>query len=91
MRACSKTFELEKGVVPGEVRTHSVVVHGYRGAPAEDCDYLLSRLCDWLNSEDFRNDDSAWAYCLAVLRAVIADLDPSGSIRSEMETDAPAD
>lgn len=35
-------------VVPGEARTHSVVVNGYRGAPAEDCDYLLEHLCTWL-------------------------------------------
>ncbi|MFA4965421.1 MAG: Fic family protein [Thermoleophilia bacterium] len=67
-------LELEDGVVPGEVRSHSVAVHGYRGAPAEDCDHLLSRLCDWLNSRDFRHDDPEWAFCLAVLRAVIAHL-----------------
>jgi Fic family protein len=39
---------LADDVVPGEVRIHSVVVNGYRGAPAEDCDYLLDRLCTWL-------------------------------------------
>jgi cell filamentation protein, protein adenylyltransferase len=39
---------LADDVVPGETRTHSVVVNGYRGAPAEDCDYLLERLCTWL-------------------------------------------
>lgn len=69
-----KDLELEEGVIPGEVRTHSVVVHGYRGAPAEDCDYLLDKLCDWLNSDDFRSDNPEWAFCLAVLRAVIAHL-----------------
>lgn len=37
-------------VVPGEIRKHSVGVGTYRGAPAEDCEYLLNRLCEWLNS-----------------------------------------
>ena len=38
----------------GEFRTRSVVVGNvYRGAPAEDLDYLVSQLCGWLDSEDF--------------------------------------
>jgi Fic family protein len=41
-------LELPDDVVPGQTRAHSVVVNGYRGAPAEDCDYLLERLCGWL-------------------------------------------
>ena len=41
----------KEGVVPGEFRTHDVVVGRYRGAPSEDCDYLVRRLCDWLNGE----------------------------------------
>jgi Fic family protein len=67
-------LELEDGVVPGEVRTHGAGVPGYRGAPPEDCEYLLSRLCDWLESEDFRHEDDAWAFCLVCVRAVIAHL-----------------
>src|SRR6266446_6089490 len=44
----------EEGVTPGEVRTGPVVVGArYRGAPAEDCEYLLERLCEWLDSSDF--------------------------------------
>jgi Fic family protein len=43
-----RDLELPDDVVPGRTRTHSVVVNGYRGAPAEDCDYLLERLCGWL-------------------------------------------
>jgi Fic family protein len=39
---------LADGVAPGETRTHPVVVNGYRGAPAEDCGYLLERLATWL-------------------------------------------
>lgn len=37
----------------GEIRTRSVVVgNAYRGAPAIDCEYLLVRLCDWMNSSE---------------------------------------
>lgn len=39
----------EEGILPGEIRRHSVGVPGYRGAPGEDCEYLLQRLCQWLN------------------------------------------
>lgn len=45
---------LNKDVVPGELRRHSVVVGTvYRGAPAEDCHYLVTRLCAWLAGEEF--------------------------------------
>ena len=45
---------LNEDVVPGELRRHSVVVGTvYRGAPAEDCHYLVERLCTWLAGEDF--------------------------------------
>lgn len=67
-------LELDDGVVPGEVRTHGAGVPGYRGAPPEDCEHLLDRLCDWLESEDFRHEDDAWAFCLVCVRAVIAHL-----------------
>lgn len=46
-------LELEEGVVAGEIRTTSVGVLGYRGAPAEDCEFLLEKLCSWLNGQDF--------------------------------------
>jgi Fic family protein len=38
-------------ITPGKIREHSVLVSRYRGAPAEDCEYLLSRLCTWLNGD----------------------------------------
>ena len=45
---------LKEEVLPGELRQHSVVVGTiYRGAPAEDCRYLLGRMCEWLAGEDF--------------------------------------
>ena len=42
-------LELEQGVEPGRIRTYSVGVARHRGAPAQDCEYLLDRLCQWLN------------------------------------------
>jgi Fic family protein len=41
-------------VQPGTIRTHSVGVMGYRGAPAEDCQYLLQQLANWLNDPSFQ-------------------------------------
>ena len=47
-------LELEEGIFPGQFRTYSVVVGNvYRGAPAEDCEYLLDKTCDWLNGPEF--------------------------------------
>lgn len=45
----------EPEVVPGQIRSYSVVVGNvYRAVPAEDCQFLLARLCDWLSSDDFK-------------------------------------
>lgn len=65
-------------VVPGELRKHSVLVGNvYRGAPAEDCPYLLERLCEWLNGPDFKPPDKSaegMETVYAILRAVVAHL-----------------
>ncbi|HVM72862.1 MAG TPA: Fic family protein [Anaerolineales bacterium] len=42
---------VEKDVVPGEIRKHSVGVGSYRGAPPEDCEYLLEKYVEWLNQD----------------------------------------
>ena len=42
---------LAENVVPGETRKTPVVVGSYRGAPADDCEYLLDRLCSFLNAK----------------------------------------
>jgi len=60
-------------VTPGELRTVSVGVPGYRGAPAEDCEYLLERLCDWLNGSDF-DGPSEMRTVYAIIKAVLAHL-----------------
>jgi Fic family protein len=53
-RMVLEKLALKEGVTPGKIRTYSVGVAGYRGAPAEDCLFLLQRLCEWLNSATFR-------------------------------------
>lgn len=69
-------LEVEEGVVPGEIRKHSVVVGAYRAAPAEDAEHLLGRLCDWLNSDEFDAPEGApqLAAPLAIIKAVVAHL-----------------
>jgi Fic family protein len=63
-----------EGVVPGVIRTESVVVGNYRAAPAEDCAYLLERLADWLNGPIFMNEDPEIQFALSLARAVYAHL-----------------
>lgn len=64
-------LELEETVVPGEVRTHSVGVGRYRGAPWEDCPRLLELLCEWLNGPQFRPPEGM-KIRYAILKAILA-------------------
>jgi len=45
-----RNLKLDPEVLPGQIRKHSVGVGNYLGAPAEDCEYLLDRLCEWMNT-----------------------------------------
>lgn len=67
-------LELGEDVVPGQIRTHSVVVGRYGAAPAEECEYLLTRLAEWLESSDFDPPAEDWALPWAILKAVMAHL-----------------
>jgi Fic family protein len=60
-------------VQPGHIRTHSVGVMHYRGAPAEDCAYLLARLVDWLSDESFQADAET-GVIKPILAAILAHL-----------------
>ena len=66
--------DYEPPVVAGKVRYHSVVAASYRGAPAEDCHYLLERLSEWLDGDTFRSEDRAEQFALTVLSAIYAHL-----------------
>ncbi len=62
-------------VIPGQVRHHDVGIDGarYRGAPAENCEYLLNRLCDWLNA-GFDSPVPEMAIPMGILKAIVAHL-----------------
>lgn len=66
---------LEQEAVPGEIRQHNVVVGRYRAAPAQDCRYLLERMCDWLNGPDFAGDiDDSLGFVKVAAKALAAHL-----------------
>jgi Fic family protein len=62
---------LEDWVVPGEVASKQVGVPGYRGVPPDDAEFLLDRLCEWLNSGTFVSDDAP-PVVLGLIRAILA-------------------
>jgi len=64
-------LKVEDGVVPGEIRRHSVTVGRYLGAPAEDCRYLLERLCAWREGADFKPQPGL-ELAHAILKAIVA-------------------
>ena len=47
-RQVLERLPLRDEVSLGAIRTYAVGVAAYRGAPAEDCEFLLARLCEWL-------------------------------------------
>jgi len=69
-RLVLKNLPLAEGVVPGELRTYSVGVAGYRGVPPEDCEYLLERYVAWLNNEFIFPQDERVIY--GILKAIMA-------------------
>lgn len=66
-------LRLDEEVMPGEIRGHAVGVGRYQAPPAQDCEYLLDRLCEWLNSEAF-NPQPEMVIVYAILKAVLAHL-----------------
>ena len=68
-----RNLPVEEGVVPGRIRSHNVTVARYRGAPAEECQALLGKLCEWLNGEEF-SPNAGSPIVLGLVRAVLAHL-----------------
>ncbi|MBN1475490.1 Fic family protein [Candidatus Sumerlaeota bacterium] len=64
-------LDLHEGVIPGEIRSYQVGVGLYRGAPPEDCESLLRRLCEWL--EEIETPEGM-RIVFAILRAVLSHL-----------------
>lgn len=68
-----ENLPLEEGVIPGEIRTYPVGVGKYRAAPSQDCEYLLEKLCDWLNTDFIApKDENRLAF--GILKAIMAHL-----------------
>lgn len=64
-------LDLEEGVEAGKIRRYSVMVGNvYRGAPPEDCEFLLERLCESLQQTKAVNEHEARE--TAILKALFA-------------------
>jgi len=60
---------LGESIIPGQIRTFSVGVGGYRAAPAKDCEYLLQKFCSWLNKFEIPESNRI---TFGILKAIIA-------------------
>ena len=60
-------------MVPGQIRKNVVGGFSYRGAPPEDCEFLLDRLCEWLNGKDFDGPPDL-RIAFAIVKAVVSHL-----------------
>ena len=66
--------EYESHVLPGQMRDYPVGVPAYQGAPARDCEYLIDRLAEWLESDTFRSENAETRFAVAVSCAIYAHL-----------------
>lgn len=68
-----RKLPLDESIIPGEIRTYSVGVGKYRAAPHEDCEYLLEKFCNWLNT-GFKEPKEELKIAFGILKAIIAHL-----------------
>ena len=74
-RAVLVGLELDDGVIAGRIREHEVRVGKYAGAPSEECQMLLQRMCDWLNDPGLnRTETDTDSILWAIIRAALAHL-----------------
>ena len=66
-------LDVAEHVVPGEIRTCSVGVAGYRGAPHRDCRHLVDSLCRWLESDVFKPQPGK-RIAYGLIKAIVAHL-----------------
>jgi len=71
-RLVLKALPLEEHITPGEIRTYRIGVGRYLGAPAEDLEYLLKKLCDWLDNEFAPEDYKDYKTAFGILKAILA-------------------
>jgi Fic family protein len=70
-RSILGNLNLSEEVIPGDIRTHSVVVGNYRGAPFQDCTFLLEKMCNWLNTIEI---PKGYEIPLGIIKSIIAHL-----------------
>lgn len=76
-RLTLRGLSLSDEVAPGQLRTYQITVGNvYRGAPPEDCAWLLEELFAWLNGDVFIPPDSMkdCTTIFAIIRAALAHL-----------------
>lgn len=75
-RLILKDMDTDDHVDPGQYRTTSVGVGPYLGAPAEDCEYLVDRLCVWLRDieKDAAQADDETRGATNIIAAILAHL-----------------
>ncbi|HEY0282165.1 MAG TPA: Fic family protein [Rhizomicrobium sp.] len=66
-------LEVAPHVTPGECVKTDVEVAGYHGAPWQECEDLLAKLCAWLNGENFGSRDGD-GIIPGILKAILAHL-----------------
>ena len=75
-RQLLKGLHFEEEVIPGRLRGYSIGIADYHGAPAEDIEELLERLCAWVNRPWFRSVESLRVsdvrWMEAILKSVLA-------------------
>ncbi len=71
-RLVLNNLEVEAGVIPGQVRTGPVAAGPYEAAPAEDAAYLVSRLCEWLQTLEAPESRPDLALAFAIVKAIVA-------------------
>lgn len=64
----------ESEAVPGKTREHDVRAGSYLAAPWTDINYLVDRLCEWLDGPAFRPQTEADRIPFAFIKAVVAHL-----------------
>ena len=67
-------LSLGEGIVAGVCRNHEVGVGRYHGAPHQDCEYLLQRMCDWLNDGESFRAPRGQEISFAILKAIVSHL-----------------
>src|SRR5262249_28992253 len=67
-------LRLETNEAPGQMRTSKVGVGSYLGAPPGECEHLVRRLCEWLDSDFFRSASDNNITATAILKAILAHL-----------------